>query len=289
MQISYEKRKSLSGLMFVSPFILGTILFFLYPLITSIRLSFSKLQSAKGLVMQFIGLDNYVRAFTWDLQFMPNLLESVKSMLIYTPLIVVFSMIFAIMINYKFALRGFFRVAFFLPFLLGSGYVMNQLLGMNIQATSLDISRGILVPEQLALIFGPGITNWIYIYLSIITIILWKSGVQILLFLSGLQSIPESLYEASKCDGATEWERYWKITLPMLSPMILLNIVFTIIMSFIDMTNNAMSYIYNTTFKNPVQFEYGAAMSWVYFAIVLLVIGGVFVIMGRLSYSGDNK
>lgn len=281
MKLSIEKRRSLRGYMFVSPFIVGALLFFVYPIITSLRLSVSKLDSVQGLQMHFVGFEQYKNAFMTDMNFVPYLWQSLLNMLRYTPLIVVLSLILAIMINRNFKLRGLFRVIFFLPFLLGTGYVMNQLLGQNIQGNSLDISRGLLVPEQITNTFGPMVSGAISTYLSIITMVLWQSGVQILLYLSGLQSISPSLYESARCDGATEWEIFWKITLPMLSPIILLTIVFTIVVSFTDMTNPVIMYIYTTTFKTPPQFEFGAAMGWIYFLIVFVIIGLIFLIMSR--------
>ena len=267
--------------MFVSPFIVGVLVFFIYPLIVSIRLSVSKLE-IKGFQMAFDGFDNYRRAFMVDKDFVTKFLYSLTNMAQYTPLIVIFSLILAILISRRFKFRAVFRVIFFLPFLLGTGLVMQYLLGQGISGKSLDISRGIIVPEQIMLTFGSAVSNAVSQYLNLISMALWQSGVQVLLFLSGIQSIPLSLYESAKCDGATEWESFWKITLPMLSPIILLNIVFTIVTSFTDITNAVMDYIYQIAFKSAApQYEYSAALGWIYFAVVIVVIGAVFLAMGK--------
>jgi len=280
-KLTIERRRALRGLMFVSPFIVGVLVFFIYPLIVSIRLSVSKLE-IKGFQMAFDGFDNYRRAFMVDKDFVTKFLYSLTNMAQYTPLIVIFSLILAILISRRFKFRAVFRVIFFLPFLLGTGLVMQYLLGQGISGKSLDISRGIIVPEQIMLTFGSAVSNAVSQYLNLISMALWQSGVQVLLFLSGIQSIPLSLYESAKCDGATEWESFWKITLPMLSPIILLNIVFTIVTSFTDITNAVMDYIYQIAFKSAApQYEYSAALGWIYFAVVIVVIGAVFLAMGK--------
>lgn len=124
--------------------------------------------------------------------------------------------------------RGFFRTVFFLPVLLGTGYIMQQLLGTgagDVVTNSVDgIVTGVLMKA-----IGATFAGYVQIFLSTITVVLWKSGVQIILFLAGLQGIGASLYEAARCDGATEWENFWKITLPIVSPIILLNFVYSMI------------------------------------------------------------
>ena len=121
-----------------------------------------------------------------------------------------------------------------------------------------------------------------------ITVVLWKSGVQIVLFLAGLQGISSSLYEAARVDGATEWEMFWKITLPMISPVILMNLVYTIVAFFTDATNPVIDYIYKQSFTNQ-QFGYGAAMSWVYFAFALLLCGISMGVMGKFVFVSGGK
>lgn len=127
---------------------------------------------------------------------------------------------------------------------------------------------------------GPVISSVVQSFLDRITIVLWKSGVQIILFLAGLQGISTSYYEAARCDGATEWEMFWKITLPMISPVILLNFIYTMVSYFSSSDNALVEYILNQVFKNT-QFGTGAAMGWVYFLFTFLLCAVVFVIMQR--------
>ncbi len=225
--LTIRRRRIRDGYIFVMPWIIGFIFFFGGPIILSIRLSLSKLVKVTGFTMQWLGFENYMKAFVYDVTFIPMFLQVVRNMFVNTPLIVVFSLFIAMLINRDLRCRWLFRVVFFFPVLLGTGYVMQQLLGYQVDQQSMEVARGILLPKEMLLYFGPRISGIIQMFLDRFTIILWKSGVQILLFLAGLQGISPSLYEAAKCDSATEWEMFWKITLPMISPVILLNIVYT--------------------------------------------------------------
>lgn len=203
----------------------------------------------------------------------------VRDTLINTPLTLVFSLIIAMLINRPMVGRGFFRTAFFLPVLLGSGYVMDQLL--QIGATG-EVGVGIALPAMLEGVLGATLSGVIQAFLDRITLILWKSGVQILLFLAGLQGISSSLYEAARCDGATQWEMFWKVTLPMISPIILLNFVYSMVSYFASSDNALIEYALKQVFTNK-QFEKGAAMGWMYLAFVFVLCGVVFGIAGLLS------
>lgn len=287
-QLTSEKRRYLEAYVFVSPLIIGILIFFAYPIFTSLRLSFSDITKFIGFEMEWLGTDHYERAFLWDVNFIPRFLDAVKYTLINSPLITVFALIFAIILNKDLKLRVFFRSVFFLPFLLGAGYIMDALLGQGVDEQSVRVARGILFPEEVVFYLGPRVYGIINGFLNRITIVLWRLGVQVLLYLSGLQGIPPSLYESSKVDGATEWEMFWKITLPMISPVIILNLVYTIIDSFIDIGNPILQYIYDFAFR-WTRFEYSAAMSWLYAVFVFLVLGIVFAASKRFVFSAGRK
>lgn len=277
--LTMEKKRVLEAYFFIFPWLIGTLVFFLNPLISSIRLSFSEIVQLKGFVMEWVGLDNYEQIMMYDINFMPTFLEVVRDTLINTPLTLVFSLIIAMLINRPMVGRGFFRTAFFLPVLLGSGYVMDQLL--QIGATG-EVGVGIALPTMLEGVLGATLSGVIQAFLDRITLILWKSGVQILLFLAGLQGISSSLYEAARCDGATQWEMFWKVTLPMISPIILLNFVYSMVSYFASSDNALIEYALKQVFTNK-QFEKGAAMGWMYLAFVFVLCGVVFGIAGLLS------
>ncbi len=270
--MTMQKRNSLEALMFLSPWIIGTCVFFLNAIFSSIRLSFSEIVQLRGFVMEWIGFKNYEHIFMYDINFMPTFISVVTDTLINTPLVLVFSLIIAMLINQPVPGKGFFRTCFFIPVLLGSGYVMAQLL--EIDATG-SVGVGIALPQVLQEMLGTTLVATIQPFLDRITLILWNSGVQIILFLAGLQGISSSLYEAAKCDGATQWEMFWKITLPMISPIILLNFVYTMVMYFTSSDNDLVSYILDQVFENT-QFSRGAAMGWVYFLFVFVLCGVVF-------------
>ena len=281
-----DRKRSLEAYIFLIPWLIGVCLFFAYPIFVSIRLSFSKIVSFKGLITEWVGLTNFEYIFFYDINFMPTFLQVVYDTLLNTPLCMVFSLVIAILINRKMVGRGFFRTAFFIPVLLGSGYIMKQLLGMGVDGTT--ITTGIMVPKLISDLIGPSITTVVQGFLDRITVVLWKSGVQIVLFLAGLQGISGSLYEAAKVDGATEWEMFWKITLPMITPIILMNMVYTIVAFFTDGTNPMVDYIKKVNFTNQ-QYEYGAAMSWVYFVFALILCLMCILLMRRHVYDSGAK
>ena len=162
--------------------------------------------------------------------------------------------------------------------------MLRQLLGMGVGTETLSVARGIMLPAYIQEYIGPTLTQLATAFFNNITLILWRSGVPIILFLSGLQSIPNTLYEAAVIDGANQWETFWKVTLPMMANVMLLTAVFTLIESFCDPSNAIVDMFYNKAFVN-MEYSISAAMSWVYFFIVLVFVGLLFLILGRFRYS----
>jgi len=271
----FARRSYVESLMFAAPWVLGFLVFFAYPFVSSIRLSFSKIDRLINFDMSFVGLQNYNSVLFFNTEFVPTLVSSVFTTVVIIPCIVFISMVFAIILNGKIAARGFFRSVFFLPVLLGTGFVMQQLLGTGMGEKSMEVARGIMLPQQLLATLDPQIVNVIEIIFGNITMILWKSGVQIIIFLAGLQSIPVSVYESAKVDSATEWEVFWKITLPMLAPITVLNLIYTIVDSFTDLSNPVIDYILKQS-QNQSQFGVVSAMSWIYLVFVMVVLAVVF-------------
>jgi len=274
---SFEKRRNRAGYIFLSPWIFATVFLLIYPVIYSLLLSFGKLKDVTSFNLTFVGIENYKEAFVIDDSFLDMLITTISDMLINTPMIIIFSLLVAILINRDIKGRGFFRLVFFLPVLLGTGYVMKELLGQNVQSGSMELARGMLLPPNVQAYIGETVTGYVNEFFNRITLIMWKSGVQIVLALSGLQGISESLYEASRIDGASEWEVFWKITLPMITPILLLNAVYTVI-SFAFEDNNLLNYIVRQAFSEN-KFEYSSAIGWIYFAIVLVLLGLIFMII----------
>ena len=285
-QMDLNKRNSLKGLVFVSPFIVGILAFFIYPICLSLRLSVGESVAIVGMQVQGYTVDNFVRAFVVDTTFLPTFATAVKQTLTQFPLTIVLSLIIAVLLNRDIKCRGLFRVIFFIPFLLGSGEVMQQLQNQGVDRAVLNVMDGRLIPYNVLSYFGDTIMEVVQSVMGVLVTVLWGSGVQILLFLSGLQSISPSLYEAAKIDGATEWEIFWKVTIPMISPMMLLNIVYTVVNSFTNISNPLLKYIQTYGF-DKAEFAYGAAMGWIYFAFIGVLVAIIFAIMKGFIHTNE--
>lgn len=285
-KMTLHTRNSLKGLVFVSPFIIGMLVFFVYPIILSVRLAFGSKVAIVGFQISGFTLDNFTRAISVDVDFLPIFGESVRNTLIQFPLIIVLSLIIAVLLNRDIKCRGLFRVIFFIPFLLGTGNVMEQLLNQGVDRAVLNIMDGRLIPYNVLSYFGDTIVDVVQTVLSVLVTVLWGCGVQILLFLSGLQSISGSLYEAARIDGATEWEIFWKVTVPMIAPMILLNMVYTIVDSLTNITNPLLEYLQQKGFTEG-QFAYGAAMGWMYFAFIGVLVAIIFAVMKGFIHTSE--
>ncbi len=270
---------------FLTPYLIGTLVFLLIPLYVAVKLSFGEQGETAAFDLHWKSFshffDNYTKALLVDTTFVPLLLGEVKSMLIKTPLILAFSLILAICVCRNIKGKGVFRVIFFLPFLLGTGNVLQQILNVGVDSQVLSMESVGLIPPYVLSYLGNNVITAVNTFFSVIVLVLWNSGVQILLFMSGIQSIPPSLYESASVDGATEWEKFWKITLPMLVPIILLNMVFTVTESFTSTTNQMLVYIQKRAFSINGQFEFSSAASLLYTAVALLFIGICFIILGR--------
>lgn len=276
--VSFQRRGVLTCLLFVSPWLVGAAVFFLYPLFYSLRLSFGVIENPATQKVVFAGFENFRVAFMEDARFFPMLLSIAKDTLINTPLIVVFALFIATLLSKDIRGKGLFRSVFFLPVILGTGFVMQQLLGVQMNADAVEVARGILLPEKVVRFLNPGVTQVILEFLSRVTLVLWKSGVQIIIFLAGLQAIPRSFYEAARVDAATEWECFWFISLPIMAPTLLLGAVYTIVAGFLDTSNEMLGYIHELGFQWS-QFEYASAVSWLYFLFVILVLAALFLLL----------
>jgi len=288
LPMTLTTKDKIKGLVFVSPFIVGVILFFAYPIFLSLRLSFGRLDNIIGLKISTATpfFENYLRAFVMDTQFLPLFLQIIRDTLVNFPLTIVLSLVIAIFINRDIKAKGLFRVIFFIPFLLGTGELMRQLLNQGVDMKVLSITDGRIIPYNVLNYFGSTVVDAVQTILGLIVKVLWGCGVQILLFLTALQSISPALYEAAKIDGATEWEVFWKVTVPMVSPMLLLNIIYTIVDSFTNVTNPMLDYINDFGFRRA-EFTYAAAMGWIYFAFVGLLVAIVFA--GMKGYMHTNE
>lgn len=274
---SLSRKKVLAGYLFILPWIVGCLIFFLMPMIRTVFMSFQDISSSPlGIISHPVGWKNYHEAFVTDLNFVPKLISVLSYALTNMPLILIFSLFIAVLLNQKLPGRGFFRALYFLPVIIASGTVIDKLdnagaligvMGNNDLTTLLSQYAGAFVAE-LVNKFLVNTTN-----------VIWDSGVQILIFLAGLQSISSSLYEAAKVDGASAWERFWKVTFPMISPLIFLNMIYTLINNLTAGYNDVIKLIRDVSFTNQIRLGYGASLSIVYFLITfaILLIAGVLI------------
>ena len=283
----FDSRRKRESFLFLIPWMLGAVFMLLSPVMFQLAISFSEITNVRTMTLEFVGLSHYHRAILVDTGVVPYTLQVIGETLLHAPLIVVFSLFIAIILNSNIRFRSFFRAAFFLPVLLGTGFILQQLFDLNLQLEAMDYARQVLLPDQLAMYIGETGINAIDTFFSVITTVFWKSGIQIVLFLAGLQKIPPQLYEASKIDGATQWENLWKITLPIMSPIILLNAVYTFVAFFTDADNAMIELFQQYMFENS-GFEYAAAVGWIYCFFSLLLIGIVFLVMRPFVRRVDN-
>jgi oligogalacturonide transport system permease protein len=282
-----KTKNSLVGLLFVSPWVIGFAIFTAFPLLYSLYLSFQKVKiTTDGIQTEFIKFENFQYAFVVDAIFTNRLMQYLEEMVISVPIIIVFSLIIALLLNQKVKFRGMFRTIFFLPVIIASGPVMKELIDQGI--TTIPTIEKYAIYQ--ALTESPdGFFTGILLYLiKNLIMILWFSGVQILIFLAALQKMDKQIYEAAKIDGASNWETFWKITLPSLFPMIIVNTIYTIVMYSIFSLNPIIEHIQTNMFKVETGFGYASALSWIYFLIIALALilsVGAMTLKGKKNYN----
>ena len=286
---SFEKRKSLAGFLFILPWLIGCVLFFVIPVVQSFIFSISDLEISDKPIYHFVGFENYVYAFTNDAEFITVLGSNIGTMVINVVLVIIFSLFIAIILNQKFRGQVLAKAVFFLPVIIASGVVINIIKGDlfaqsaiqgQIQGSQfqVDVLENILYSIKL----DPTIINQIMSVINSLFEIAWRCGIQILIFIAGLQAIPPQVKEAAYIEGATGWEFFWKITLPMISPIIQINLIFSIVDSFTDYSNPMIQRIHSLT--TDLDFSYSATLSWTYFGIIFVIIGIVFAILNRKTF-----
>ena len=287
---SLDRRKARGGWLFVLPFVIGFILVYMPIVIDSIKYSFYEIKmGAAGYQLIDAGWAHYKTAIG-DSEFIEKLGEGLKNLAFDIPMILIFSLFMAVLLNQKMAGRAAFRAIFFIPVILSTG-IMESIESQNILSEYMGDSSGIddgsgsstsgnivsaMDIERLfeGMAIGEGLLKYVLVAINDIYDIVNRSGVQMLIFLAGLQSISPAIYESVQIDGATAWETFWKITFPMISPMILVNAVYTIIDSFTTNSNVVMTYI-DTIYNGKDGMVLSSAMSWIYFLIVILVLAAI--------------
>ena len=278
-KLSVKQKNSITGILFVLPFLLGIFTVFGVALGESLWYSLQKFVMFDGIAKpEFTGIDNFRTALFVNPTFLRTIFDTVVEMLLNLPIILIFSFFAANLLNQKFKGRALARAIFFFPVV--------STIGIIATLSSGDLLMGQMMPgggggdtsvagQVRNLMFStninPTILNYLFGAVDRIYTIVNMSGVQILIALAGLQAIPFSLYESSEIDGATSWEKFWKITFPMMGPMLILNAVYTIIDLLTRTDNDLMAQIRGTVFQAG-QTGLGSAMSWIYFAVITLML-----------------
>ncbi len=299
---SLERRKAMSGYIFVAPFLIGILAIYLPILIDSLYFSFNKLDPQPGTLPNLLpkGIEYYKYALETE-SFRTALLTSLQDLIFQVPAIIIFSLFIAVVLNQKMLGRALFRAIFFVPVIIATGIMdsinasdyfsrMNEN-GMDDgsqDATGSTSGNQLFSSMDVELLLanlpvGSELVDFVVELVNNVFNIVNYSGVQMLIFLAGLQSISPSIYEACQIEGATAWETFWKITFPMISPMILVNAFYSVIDSFTRSTNSMMVYINNTenTQANP---SIETAMYWIYFLVVFLILALVGAILSAFVF-----
>lgn len=291
-----QKRKAVSGYLFILPFIIGFLTFMVKPLFQSLYMSFCDVQISAGAIKNvFWGLSNYVRAFTVDPDFNRLLVEEIQRMFFNSLAIMVFSFFVALILNQKFKGRALVRAVFFLPVILSSGAILgvessNTLLSSVQDAIqeNTNISSVTTALKSILTVNGVGSSLYEKVFEIVDGIydVAIASGIQIIIFLSGLQTISSSMYEAASIEGCTAWESLWKITFPMTSSLFLVNWIYTIV-DFCMRSDNEVIEKISTEMISKINYGFASAMSWVYFLVVTAIIVISSIIISKVVYYYD--
>lgn len=282
-----RQRETLTGLIFFLPWIIGFLAITCYPLIYSIVISFNQVAIRPGeITLEPIGWEYFRQALLLDTEFPTMLVTSVTQVAIGTPISVVFALVIALLLNRSFRGRTVYRMIFFMPVIIMSGPVMTELLT---ETSAMSIDMDIMGLNSILTELDKG---WSVLLLSILNSfirILWFCGVQIIVFLVSLQKIDSSMYEAASIDGASAWEAFWKITLPHLRPIIMLNTIYTIIEmgTAADDATNTKIMESITDIARP--YSFAAAMSWIYAFCLMLLMTIAFLLLRERREKGGQK
>ncbi len=293
-------RRAVYGYLFILPFIIGFIFFMVKPLVQSLIMSLSEVTiSTQGFSMVYNNFANFKRAFLVDADFNRMLVEGIGQMVLRSAATVIFSFFVALLLNQNFKGRTLARSIFFLAVILSSGVLVglenNNSLMAQIKDTIEEAGSANSITQVLERILVPsaqglnGISSktFAYVFQIIDSIydVAMASGIQIIIFLSGLQNISPSMYEAAQMEGCTAWESLCKITIPMISPLLPVCWVYTIVDFFMKSDNEIMTKIND----NMVALAYGfsSAMAWIYFVVCIALIGISSAIISKVVYNYD--
>lgn len=258
------------GYLFILPWVIGFIVLTVFPIGYSFYLSFFDVTiTTAGIQTTSVGMANFQQALTGDIEFVNRVMGFLKEIVVAVPLIVIIAMMIALLLHQDIKFKGLFRTIFFLPVIISSGPVLSKMIDLDI--ATINVIQNNAVYEIIAST-NNAVTGLFLFIIDNLIILLWFSGVQILIFIAALNKMDGKIYEAASIDGASAWERFWKITLPSLFPMILVNVVYTTVMYSVSSLNQIISHIQGHMFQLETGFGYSSALSWIYFLLIVIIL-----------------
>jgi len=302
-RLSLERKQNLYGYIFVLPVIIGLAFIYIPVVVQSFIYSISeiKVDRIKGFQTIFVGLDNYNEALFVEADFLRTVVESTLSLLVQIPIILIFAFFMANVLNQNFKGRAIARVIFFIPVVISTGIIaqfenMSSMLDVYNSSEKMDIGSqsgmaNVFNYQQLRQLIVVVLQNADFANIVLGAVdglysVITSSGVQMLVFLSGLQSISPAMYEAATVEGATSWEVFWKISFPMISPLILVNLIYTVIDLF-NKSDNAAVQLINEKLDAASEYALASAFSWIYMLVVLVFVGIVVLLVNKLIIYQD--
>ena len=289
-RLPFPKKMGLWGIIFLIPWLIGFFAFFLFPMVQVVRYSFHEMSIIPEFTLNYTGLANYNQALRVDPNYLRAMVDTLGEVLLMTPLVVVFSLLCAILLNGKFRGRSIARAVFFIPIIMATGLMLDRVTNLSAQLvtagaqTGPTFGAGTIAELLFSIGIGKEVVSYLLKSVNDIFKVVSLSGIQILIFLSALQSISPSLYEVAKIEGATGYETFWKVTVVMVSPMVLTCSVYTLADLFLR--SPVINLTYSVAFKRS-QFGLSAAMSVLYLIMCILVIGIVSWLIRKVVFYYD--
>jgi ABC-type sugar transport system permease subunit len=274
-----EKRQGFFGYLFLLPWLFGFFIFTVWPFVYTIYLSFHEVRlTVEGWGTSFNGFENYNLAFLRNTEFVPALINFLIMELLYAPVITVIAFIIALLLNQKIKFRSGFRALFFLPVIVMSGPVMYQL--MDSGSMTFAGIRDMILYQMVEQLSRP-LANALVSLFQNFSMVLWFTGIPIILFISGIQKINDSMLEAAKIDSATSWQILWKIIIPIIRPIAMVSIILTIVQLGTYSINPVLPLVQNAIYNTTSGLGIASAFAWIYTAAALALMGIAFALLNK--------
>jgi len=286
-KIQSGSHQNKNAYLFLMPWLIGFVILTIGPFFYTIVLSFYDVaQTGLGYDMTVIGFDNYILGFFTNTSFVPAMIEFITLEITYVPAIIIASFILGTLLNRELKFRSGFRTIFFLPVIVLSGSVMDKLIDTESNRLS-DFSENIIF--QMVMNYNVDAARALLTLFENFTMVLWFTGIPIILFINGLQKINSQLYEAAKIDGANSWQILWKITVPIIKPTALIVSIFTIVQIGMYNINPVFYLIRDSMYNIAAGLGVASAFTWIYTIVVLIFVGVALLLLGTREKKAEVK